>query len=416
MADCNEQDEPTIAKDLVVTKYKMAAEIVNDVLKKLMEKCTDGTNALDVCVLGDKLLLEDTGKVFKKEKDMKKGIAFPTCVSVNNCICHFSPLKSDAGIVMKDGDMVKIDLGAHIDGFAAVAAHSVVIGATKDNKVSGRKADVMLAAHLASEAALRLIKPGSENNVITEATQKIAESFKCKPIEGMLSHLLRQHVIDGEKAIIQNPTDAQKKEHEKCEFDVHEVYGVDVLISSGEGRGREMDARTTIYKKKDTVYNLKMKASRQFFSEMENKFGAMPFTLRMFEDEKKAKMGVVECVKHDLVEPFNVLYEREGECVAQFKFTVLLMPNGPMKITGLPFDADCYQSENAVEDEELKNLLATSANPKAAKKKKKKAEKAAIAASSSDIPTPAAAAPVAPKPAAPKPAAAKSCCKSKGCK
>lgn len=32
----------------------------------------------------------------------------------------------------------------------------------------------------------------------------------------------------------------------------------------------------------------------------------------MFEDEKKAKMGVLECVKHDLVEPFNVLYERDG--------------------------------------------------------------------------------------------------------
>ena len=35
-------------------------------------------------------------------------------------------------------------------------------------------------------------------------------------------------------------------------------------------------------------------------------------TCRAFEDEKKAKMGVVECAKHELVEPFNVLWEREG--------------------------------------------------------------------------------------------------------
>jgi len=34
--------------------------------------------------------------------------------------------------------------------------------------------------------------------------------------------------------------------------------------------------------------------------------------LRSFEDEKKAKMGIVECVKHSLIEPFTVLYEREG--------------------------------------------------------------------------------------------------------
>jgi len=33
---------------------------------------------------------------------------------------------------------------------------------------------------------------------------------------------------------------------------------------------------------------------------------------RSFEDEKKAKMGIVECVKHSLIEPFTVLYEREG--------------------------------------------------------------------------------------------------------
>jgi ribosomal protein L28 len=54
------------------------------------------------------------------------------------------------------------DLGAHVDGFIAVVAHSLVIGATKDNKVTGRKADVLLAAHHASQAALRLLKPGNE--------------------------------------------------------------------------------------------------------------------------------------------------------------------------------------------------------------------------------------------------------------
>lgn len=36
------------------------------------------------------------------------GIAFPTCVSVNNCICHFSPMKSEADYILKDGDMVKL--------------------------------------------------------------------------------------------------------------------------------------------------------------------------------------------------------------------------------------------------------------------------------------------------------------------
>lgn len=128
------------------------------------------------------------------------------------------------------------DLGAHIDGFIAVVAHTLVVGASADNKVKGRKADVILAAHYAAETALRLVRPGSENNAVTEAIQKVGDSFKCKPISGMLSHQLKQFRIDGEKSIIQNPTEAQKKDHEKCEFDVNEVYAIDVLISTGEGK------------------------------------------------------------------------------------------------------------------------------------------------------------------------------------
>jgi len=124
----------TIADDLVVTKYKMASEITNRVLKELMEKCVANTSSVELCSLGDKRIFEETEKVFKKEKTMKKGSAFPTCVSSNNCICHFSPLKSDPDYLIKDGDLVKIDLGCHIDGFIAVAAHTFVVGATKDKK------------------------------------------------------------------------------------------------------------------------------------------------------------------------------------------------------------------------------------------------------------------------------------------
>lgn len=77
--------------------------------------------------------------------------------------------------------------------------------------------------------------PVLQNYTVTENVQKVADAFKCKPVEGMLSHQLKQSKIDGEKTIIQNPSEAQRKEHEKCEFELHEVYAIDVLISSGDG-------------------------------------------------------------------------------------------------------------------------------------------------------------------------------------
>lgn len=55
------------------------------------------------------------------------------------------------------------DFGAHIDGFIAVVAHTVFVGG---GEVTGKAADVLLAAHYASEAALRLLRP--DNEVTTE--------------------------------------------------------------------------------------------------------------------------------------------------------------------------------------------------------------------------------------------------------
>ena len=64
-------------------------------------------------------------------------------------------------MVLQDGDVVKIDMGAHIDGFIAVVAHTIIVSDGK-SKITGKKADALIAAHLCAEAALRLVKPGNE--------------------------------------------------------------------------------------------------------------------------------------------------------------------------------------------------------------------------------------------------------------
>uniref|UniRef100_A0A2K5MUG7 Peptidase M24 domain-containing protein n=1 Tax=Cercocebus atys TaxID=9531 RepID=A0A2K5MUG7_CERAT len=333
MSGRDEHQEQTIAKDLVVTKYKMGGEQANWVLRTLVEASSSGVSVLSLCEKGHAMIMEETGKIFKKEKEMKKGIAFLTSISVNNF-----------DYILKEGDLVKIDLGFHVDSLIANVAHTFVVDVAQGTQVPGRKADVIKTTHLCAEAALCLAKPRNQNTQVTEAWNKVAHSFNWMPIEGMLSHQLKQHFINGEKNIIQNPTDQRKKDQEKAEFEAHP----------------------------SKQYGLKRKTSRAFFSEVERRFDAMPFTLRAFEDEKKAWMGVVECTKHGLLQPFNVLYEKEGEFVAQFKFAILLMPNGPMQITSGPFEPDLYKSEMEVQDAELKALLQSSASQETEKGKKKK--------------------------------------------
>uniref|UniRef100_A0A8R1DVV1 Peptidase_M24 domain-containing protein n=1 Tax=Caenorhabditis japonica TaxID=281687 RepID=A0A8R1DVV1_CAEJA len=376
--DSHTAEDYTLANDAVVTKYHVAAEITNAVLKEVIANIKEGAVVGDLCDLGDKLILERTAKLYKKEKNFTKGISMPTCISVDNCICHYTPLKSEPQVTLKNGQVVKIDLGTHIDGLIATAAHTVVVGASKDNKVTGKTADLIRGTYETLEIAIRSLRPDTINNDITKNIDKAAAEFGLTPIENMLSHQLERNEIDGEKKIIQNSAEKQKGEIEKVKIDKHEAYAIDILLSTGKGKPKDLDTRTTVYKKNESVsYQLKMKASRVFFTEVNKQHGPMPFTLRSSEDEVKAKMGVVECEKYGLLIPYPVLYEKEGEFVAQFKATVLVMPNGLLKIAGLPLDTEVYQSDVTVKDPELQTVLKSALKPK--KKKEAKKDDAAAA-------------------------------------
>jgi len=225
MADLYDTDEEelTIENDAVLTKYKTAGEISNLVMKAVINEVIPGASVIDICSFGDKMILDETAKHYKKDKQLKKGIAFPTCICVNEIVCHFSPLRSDPIVTIKEGDLVKIELGVHIDGYAGVVAHSLVVGATAENPATGGLADAVLAAHHCSEAALRLIKAGNTNKQITETIQKITEAYNSSPLEGMLSYEIKRYQTEGatDKQIVLNPSEAQKKEIKNMEFAVH---------------------------------------------------------------------------------------------------------------------------------------------------------------------------------------------------
>lgn len=377
MADKGEDVAPGLEKADVVTKYKEAGDMASSVYKQLAAKCIVGASVRALCIEGDSLILEATGKAYNKKVDGKaveKGVGFPTCLSVNHIICHHTPLDSDPDVVLADGDMVKIDLGVHLDGYIAVVAGTHVVGATKENPVTGRKADAIMAAYNASEIALRMIRPGGSSKDITDAIQAVTADFDCRPIEGMISHQITRNTIDGEKQIIQNPAEAHRKEHKECTFEVNEVYGIDVIATTGDGKSRQSELRTTVFKRTDAKYSLKMKASRALYSEVQKKFTTMPFSLRACEDETKARVGMRECRDHKLLNAFDILTDRDDAFVAQFKLLCLCMPNGNLRATNVGFDAEVVTSELAVSSEDHKKLLTQQITNKAKKKNKKKAK------------------------------------------
>lgn len=384
-----EEQELDLRAPEVMDKYKTAAEITNRALAAVVAATAPGKKIVDLCALGDSVITEGVAAVFNKGK-LEKGVAFPTCISVNNCVGHFSPLVGDPK-QLEEGDVVKVDLGTHIDGFIATGAHTFIATANATQIVTGKKADVICAAHFAAECALRLFRPGKTNQEITEAIKKVAETFQCNPVEGVLSHQMKRFVIDGTNVIINKETTEQQVD--EVTFEEYDVYCFDIIVSTGEGKAREGDTKTTVYKRAvEQNYMLKMQASRAMFSDINRNYPTMPFTLRAFADQKRARLGITELVKHQLVDGFPVLYEKPGEYVAQFKFTALITPTQTMKLTGhpLPF----VKSDFTIADPGINSLLSLgtkrSSKKKSNKKKKKKATTPAPAGDAAATPAPAA--------------------------
>jgi len=132
--------------------------------------------------------------------------------------------------------------------------------------------------------------------------------------------------------------------------------------------------RTTIFKRAlETHYSLRVKYSRQLLADIDERFPTFPFTLRAL-DEKTAKIGIADMIKHDLVHAYPVLIEKEGDFVAHVKFTALLLPSGTVRIAHSAIDVSKVQTppDMKLADEGLLKLLAEPVKKAGSKNRKKK--------------------------------------------
>jgi len=386
-----------------LTKYKQAAQISQKVLETVTGWCVEGANIVELCEKGDKLLDEEVAKVYKGKK-ITKGIAHPTTISPSSYITPYTPLKSDAeeaAVTLKPGEVIKIQLGAQIDGFGAIVCDSIIIPSENNegDELPGRQADLLLATHYANELLLRLMIPpglvatGTEEEQkkaaaqkpytqakITQMLEKVVKSYKCNLVESTTCWLFERNEIEAKKKIILAPGEGVKGEGLP---EVGEVWGVEVGVSLGSGKVKTLSNRPTLHRRTTTTYGLKRPSSRATLSEIVKKFGTFPFSLRQLEDEKAAKVGVVECVRGNVLRQYEVVGDKDNDPVARLFTTVAITKNGMTRLAAPPSpDLTKYKTENKITDEEILKILEqpigknTGSKSKNKKKKKKPAKKA----------------------------------------
>ncbi|KAI9783607.1 MAG: Curved DNA-binding protein (42 kDa protein) [Peltula sp. TS41687] len=383
-----------------LTKYKTAAQISQKVLQAVTSWCVEGAKILDLCERGDKLLEEETAKVYKGKK-ISKGIAHPTTVSPSSFITPYTPLSTDAeeaATTLKVSDVIKVQLGAQIDGFGTIVCDTIVVPQPRDDNQDGvpaeREADLLLATYWANELLLRLMLPpgllatGTEEekkkasaekpikqSQMTSLLQKVVESYGCNLVESTTSWLFERNEIEGKKKIVLAPVEGVKGEGTP---EVGEVWGVEIGVSLGSGKMKPLSNRPTLHRRTTTTYGLKRPSSRQLLTEVVKKFGTFPFSLRQLDDERGAKMGVLECVRANVFRQYEVVGDKDGEPVARLFSTVAITKNGLTRLAAPSApDLSKFKTDKKITDEEILKILeqplARSTGSKSKNKKRKKA-------------------------------------------
>lgn len=252
----------------------------------------------------------------------------------------YTPLTSDdaeAAVELKEGEAVKIQLGAQINGFGAIVCDTIIVG-SKDGEVTGRNADLLTATYYANELLLRLmvppgllatgtdeekakaakIKPPTQSRM-SSLLEKVAKSYECNLIENTTIWQFERNEIGGKKKIILSPSEGNKGDGVP---EVGDVFGVEVGLSLGTGKTKAYEQRTTLHRRTALTYALKRPSSKKVLNEVVKRFGVFPFSLRQLEDERDAKVGVVECVRGNVFRAYEVCGDKDNAAVSRLWSTV----------------------------------------------------------------------------------------------
>lgn len=231
-------------------------------------------------------------------------------------------------------------MGAQIDGFGTIVCDTIIIRSADNTKgeITGRAADLLLATYYANEVLLRLmvppgllatgtdeekakaqkVKPPTQSK-ITTLLEKVAKSYECNIVEHTTSWLFERNEIEGKKKIILSPGDGTKGDGTP---EVGDVWGVEIGVSLGSGKIKNLENRPTLHRRTTLTYALKRPSSKKILNEVVKKFGVFPFSLRQLEDERDAKVGVVECVRGNVFRQYEVVGDKDNEPVGRLLTTI----------------------------------------------------------------------------------------------
>ena len=128
-------EDTTFLKD-----YRKAAEIHRQVRHWVQQTAKPGQTLTDIAIGiedGVRALLDNAG--LEPGHSLQSGMGFPTGLSLNNCVAHYTPNPGQKEIVLQHEDVMKVDFGVHINGWIVDSAFTMSFDPTYDNLLAAVK-------------------------------------------------------------------------------------------------------------------------------------------------------------------------------------------------------------------------------------------------------------------------------------
>ncbi|MDX1441384.1 MAG: type II methionyl aminopeptidase [Nitrosopumilaceae archaeon] len=242
--------------------------------------------------------------------------AFPVNASINEIAAHYTAEPNDP-ITINDTDLVKIDLGAQINGFIADTAVTVCYDPQYDGLVQ--------AAEEALEKAMSMIKIGVKASDIGRAIETTIKQMGYKPIGNLSGHSLDQYTIHAGKTIPNIWSIGG------FSLSGDSAYACEPFVTTSDGGGFVRNGQIKNIFALNSRKKTKNEEADKLLDYIWENFNMLPFALRWLTkkwDEKEARILLDHLVKKKAVQAYPVLIEIHEQRVAQAEHTFIPTENG----------------------------------------------------------------------------------------
>lgn len=247
--------------------------------------------------------------------------AFPAQSSRNHIAAHYCASPNDA-LCYEAGDVVKLDIGAAVDGYVCDTAISVNLG-------DGARGDTLIAAAKAAlDAAIAKAGPGMSVNEIGAAIGRTIRSFGVNPVANLTGHGVGRWKVHTAPQI---PNVAERGSGARLE--VGTVCAIEPFATDGAGHVEE-HGRPEVFMRTSKRPKPSKEIDPAVLTAIES-WNGLPIARRYFRefDPRKVEETLLGLSKQGCLVRYPPLCEAPGTMVAQFEHTLLISADGVEVLT-----------------------------------------------------------------------------------